>query len=262
MGIGLKIVRPPLALLAMPTTAGTGSEATKNAVINNSQPAFKKSLRSDMMVPRVVLVDPELSVSVPPDVTAHTGMDAITQLIESFISKRAKPIPKSLCIQGLQFAVPALADAVRDGSNRWAREAMSHAALLSGIALANSGLGMAHGVAAALGSVCGTRHGLACAVMLPPTLRFNREVSLSKLAVLGRQICDPDLAANSAAADAFINRIEQLAEEIQIPKRLGELGVKREQLSTLVKASYGNSMSGNPREVTDADLLPVLEAML
>jgi alcohol dehydrogenase class IV len=262
VGRGLKILRPPLALLAMPTTAGTGSEATKNAVISNSQPAFKKSLRSDMMVPRIVFVDPELSVSVPPDVTAHTGMDAITQLVESFISKRARPIPSALCIQGLQLAVPALAEAVRDGNCRAAREAMSHAALLSGIALANSGLGMAHGVAAALGAVCGTRHGLACAVMLPPTLRFNRDFSLSKLAVLGRLICDPNLADDSAAADAFIDRIERLAKEISIPQRLGELGVKREQLSTLVKASYGNSMSGNPRDVSDVDLLPILEAIL
>jgi alcohol dehydrogenase class IV len=261
VGLGLKILRPPLRLLAMPTTAGTGSEATKNAVISNSQPAFKKSLRSDMMVPRVVLVDPELSVSVPPDVTAHTGMDAITQLIESFISKRAKPISSALCIQGLQLAVPSLADAVRDGSCRAAREAMSHAALLSGIALANSGLGMAHGVAAALGAVCGTRHGLACAVMLPPTLRFNREVSLSKLAMLGRLVCDPNLADDSTAADAFISCIERLAGEIQIPKRLGDFGVKREQLGMLVKASYGNSMSGNPRDVTDADLQPILESM-
>ncbi len=126
------------------------------------------------MVPQIVLVDPELTVGVPPDVTAHTGMDAITQLIESYISRRAKPIPQAIAIQGLQLAIPALPIAVRDGVNRPAREAMAHAALLSGLALANSGLGLAHGVAAALGAECHVGHGLACAVMLPAALRFNR----------------------------------------------------------------------------------------
>jgi alcohol dehydrogenase class IV len=262
VGRGLKIVKPPLAFLAVPTTAGTGSEATKNAVISNSHPPFKKSLRSDLMVPRLVLVDPELSVSVPPDVTAHTGMDAITQLIESCLSKRARPIPSALCIQGLQVAVPSLAEAVRNGSCRSAREAMSHAALLSGIALANSGLGLAHGVAAALGAVCGVRHGLACAVMLPAALQFNRDVCLTKLAALGRLICSTTSANNEVAADAFIHRINELAGEIGIPKRLSELGVRDEQIRTLVAASHGNSLSGNPRDVSDADLQQVLEFLL
>jgi len=113
VGRGLQITVSPLPMLAMPTTAGTGSEATKNAVISSYNPPFKKSLRSDAMVPQVVLVDPELSVGVPPDVTAHTGMDAITQLIESYLSRRAKPIPQALSIQGLQLAIPALPIAVK-----------------------------------------------------------------------------------------------------------------------------------------------------
>ncbi len=118
VGRGCKISSPPLPIMAMPTTAGTGSEATKNAVISSYDPPFKKSLRADSMVPRIVLVDPELSVSVPPEVTAHTGMDAITQLIESYISRRAKPIPRALCLQGLQLAIPNLATAVQNGSHR------------------------------------------------------------------------------------------------------------------------------------------------
>src|SRR5262249_50269566 len=153
-------------------------EATKNAVISSIEPPFKKSLRSDLMVPRVVLVDPELSVSVPPAVTAQTGIDAITQLIESYISRRATPIPRAMAVQGLQLALPAIGEAFENGNSRPSREAMSHAALLSGMALANSGLGMAHGVAAALGVHCNVPHGLACAVMLPVALRVNREVAL------------------------------------------------------------------------------------
>ncbi|HEV3417775.1 MAG TPA: iron-containing alcohol dehydrogenase, partial [Pirellulales bacterium] len=181
VGRGLKIERPPLPVLAMPTTGGTGSEATKNAVISSRDPPFKKSLRSEQMIPRVVLVDPELSVTVPPNVTAQTGMDAITQLIESTISRRAQPIPRALAVQGLQLALPAIVEAVENGRSRPAREAMAHAALLSGIALANSGLGVAHGVAAALGVVCNVPHGLACAVMLPIALRVNRDVAVAEL---------------------------------------------------------------------------------
>jgi alcohol dehydrogenase len=261
VGRGFKILQPPLPMLAVPTTAGTGSEATKNAVISSSHPPFKKSLRSDLMVPRIVLVDPELSVSVPPEVTAHTGMDAITQLIESYISKRAKPIPQALCLQGLQLAVPALAAVVRDGSCRAGREAMAHAALLSGIALANSGLGLAHGVAAGLGALFGIRHGLACAVMLLPAMDFNRSVCERELATLGRLICIDDYRTDADAADAFIRRIDELATEIGIPKRLSELGVTPEKIPALVTASQGNSLSGNPRNVSNAELTNILQAM-
>ncbi|MBI3837780.1 MAG: iron-containing alcohol dehydrogenase, partial [Planctomycetia bacterium] len=145
VGRSLQLTIPPLPVLALPTTAGTGSEATKNAVISSYDPPFKKSLRSDAMMPRAVVVDPELTVSLPPATTAHTGMDAITQLIESCLSRKAKPIPQALAATGLRLATGALVEAVENGQSRPAREAMAQAALLSGMALANSGLGMAHG---------------------------------------------------------------------------------------------------------------------
>src|SRR5271165_4098689 len=167
VGRGLRIVDPPMPVLAMPTTAGTGAEATRNAVISSYDPPFKKSLRDDRILPRIALVDPELTVTAPPEVTAASGMDAITQLIESYISRKAQPIPQALALNGLQLAVPSIVEAVENGRSRPARERMSHAALLSGMALANSGLGMAHGVAAALGIHGNVAHGLACAVMLP-----------------------------------------------------------------------------------------------
>jgi alcohol dehydrogenase class IV len=267
VGRGLKIANPPLPVLAVPTTAGTGSEATKNAVISSNSPEhyhlakeedssapFKKSLRSELMVPRIVLVDPELSSSVPPAITAHSGMDAITQLIESYISRRAKPIPRALCVQGLQLAIPALAEAVRDGNCRWAREAMSQAALLSGMALANSGLGLAHGVAAALGAECRVAHGLACAVMLPAALEVNRVVSQADLAALARAVFHEPFVDDGNAADAFIERIKFLAGEIKIPTRLRDLGVRREQIPALVLGSHGNSLSGNRRDIGDQEL--------
>lgn len=257
VGRGLQITQRPLSLIAVPTTAGTGAEATKNSVISCYDPAFKKSLRSDWMVPQIVLADPELTVSVPRETTAYTGMDAITQLIESFISRRAAPIAQSLCLSGLQLAVPALPVVCRDGASRQAREAMSHAALLSGMALANSGLGLAHGVAAALGVHCRVPHGLACAVMLPTALRVNQAVRETELAQLER-LFDHHPHAKSVAAAAFIERIEAICREIGIPHRLRDIGVRQDQIPALVPASRGNSMSGNPRDVSDQELNDLL----
>ncbi len=271
VGRGLKIERPPLPVLAVPTTAGTGSEATKNAVISSFDPPFKKSLRSEWMVPKVVLVDPELTVSLPRDITAHTGMDAITQLIESLISRRTTAIPGKLCLQGLELALPAMVELSRDLTNQFARERMSHAALLSGMALTNSGLGFAHGVAASLGVHARVPHGLACAVMLPSALEINRDVAVDDLASLGfmcrHWLRDEDglplLELEKSNDDDKIRHLQTvirtLNERFGIPHRLSALGVTREQLPALAKSSRGNSMDGNPRDVSDDELLTTLE---
>ena len=260
VGRALQITQPPLNVIAVPTTSGTGTEVTKNAVISSYQPAFKKSLRSDLMIPRIVLVDPELTVSLPRETTAYTGMDAITQLIESYLSRRAAPIPQALALSGLKLAIPALPAVVRDGSSREHREAMSQAALLSGLALANSGLGLAHGVAAALGSCCRVPHGLACAVMLPAALRVNLPVRECELAELER-LFDHSHSNDTDSAKAFVSRIDGVCREVGIPARLREIGVTTDQLSALVSGSRGNSMSGNPRDVSDPELLEILQQM-
>ncbi|HJT31935.1 MAG TPA: iron-containing alcohol dehydrogenase [Pirellulales bacterium] len=262
VGRGLAIVEPPLPLLAMPTTGGTGAEATKNAVISCYDPPFKKSLRSELMLPRIVLIDPELAVSLPPRATAWSGMDALTQLIESYLSRFARPLPRALAIDGLRRAVPALPEAVRTGTSRWAREAMAQAALLSGLSLANSGLGLAHGVAAALGVHARVTHGLACAVMLPAALRVNRSKCEGELAALARDVLGGRWPSDAAAADAFLQAIDELAATVGVPRRLSELGVRREQIPDLVASSRGNSMNGNPRQLDDAELADVLEQML
>ena len=284
VGKGLKIVNTPLPLLAMPTTGGTGSEATKNAVISSYHPPFKKSLRSELMVPRVVLVDPELSVSVPSQITAWTGMDAITQLIESYVSRRATTATQNIAWSGLGLAVPNILQAYRNGSSRPAREGLAQAALMSGIALANSGLGMAHGVAAALGVHCNVPHGLACAVMLPAAIRANRADARGeeKLARAGWAMLRPGVssadpgdvtgrpgelgqfarATTGGRVDRVLSHIETLLIELKIPGRLSEFGVKPEQIPAIVRDSRGNSMSGNPRELSDEELTRILEAML
>ena len=263
-GVGreLQLLSDPLPVLAMPTTAGTGAEATRNAVISSYDPPFKKSLRDNRLMPQIALVDPELTVSVPAEVTAASGMDAITQLIESFISRKAQPIPQALCVQGLKLAVPALAEAVENGSSRPAREKMAHAALLSGMALANSGLGMAHGVAPALGTHCRVPHGVACAVMLPVALRVNREVCQQELSRLAHLLFGRGPSTPEEAVDVLIREIEALCERVGVPRRLSELGVRAGQIPALVKDSRGSSMSGNPRELTDQDITTFLEEIL
>jgi alcohol dehydrogenase class IV len=247
----------------MPTTAGTGAEATKNAVISSYDPPFKKSLRDVRIVPQIALVDPELTQSVSPATTAASGMDAITQLFESYVSRKARPIPQALAVHGLQLGVPAIAEAVRDGSSRGAREKMAHAALLSGMSLANSGLGMAHGVAPALGTHCRVPHGAACAVMLPVALRANAEVRRAELAHLSHVLFGqgPSTSAEEAV-DVLIRETEALCEAVGLPRRLSELGVLHRQIPAVVRDSRGSSMSGNPRDLSDEELTQILEEIL
>jgi alcohol dehydrogenase class IV len=258
VGKGFAVTTPPLPTLAMPTTSGTGAEVTKNAVISSYDPAFKKSLRSDSMIPKIVLVDPELTVTLPRDVTKYSGMDALTQCIESYISRRATPFSRMLAKAGADAAIFSLEMAVNVPDSREAREKMAHAAMLSGFALANSGLGIAHGVAAALGVHCRVPHGLACAVMLPVAIEVNRRTSQQQLLELvqGWGFPDTDPVGNMMAY------IDELSENLGIPRQLSQLGVTREQLPAIVKSSYGNSMSGNPRDISEEELSGILGRML
>ncbi len=274
-GVGrqLPIRRAPPPLIAVPTTAGTGAEATRNAVISCPHRRFKKSLRSPLMVPRGVIVDPSLTRSSPARVAAASGLDAITQLIEAFVTRSATPVPQAIARAAIGGAIRALptvvhharlrsGDAAVTTEERAALEAMSHAALLSGLALANSGLGMAHGVAAALGVVCVASHGEACAVMLPTAIRVNLQERAASFAALERELAVDPSADNGSAAAAFLSRIEQLCDEVAAPRRLSQLGVTAAMLPWLSDNSGGNSMRGNPVEVTPAMLQPLLEAML
>ena len=187
-------------------------------MISCYDPPYKKSLRDLRILPRIALVDPELTVSAPQAVAVAAGLDAITQLIESYISRKARPIPRALAVSGLQLAIPAIEAVAKNGASRPAKEAMVHAALLSGMALANSGLGMAHGVAAALGIHCRVPHGLACATMLPVALRVNRELCLPQLAELARLVLG--VAAETPAdeaADRWIAQIVSLCRRLVRP---------------------------------------------
>lgn len=259
VGSGRTISRWPLPLVAVPTTAGTGAEATRNAVISCPRRRFKKSMRSPMMVPRAALVDPELTVSCDRRTTAASGIDSITQLIEAFVCRFKQPLPRALVLDSLPRAVEALPRVLRDPTDLEARAAMSHAALLSGMALANSGLGLAHGVAAALGVECATPHGVACGLMLPVALAVNAEAARGEFAILERSI-DPDAPTNDvSAAKAFVARMISLCAEAGLPRRLSDVGLDRSRLRWLAENSGGTSMRGNPVELSSAALEAVLE---
>jgi len=261
VGRGLKLVNPPLPVVAMPTTAGTGAEATRNAVISSYDPPFKKSLRDDRIMPILAVIDPELTVSNPRHVTAAAGMDAITQLIESFVTVRRRPIPQALAPQALQIAFRCLPQAFEEPTNQTAREGMAFAALVSGICLANSGLGLAHGVAASLGVVARVPHGLACALMLPVALEVNRTVCRSELAHLAKVAFERNFANDDEAVDQLISEVRDLQAKLEIPDRLSKLGIQRDNIPAIVRGSHGSSMSGNPRQLTDDELFRILEAI-
>jgi len=272
VGRNVTIGQWPLPVVAVPTTAGTGAEATRNAVISCPRRRFKKSMRSPMMVPRVALVDPDLTASCDPTTIAASGLDCITQLIESFVCRFQQPLPQCLVLESLPRALHALPRLLRqkpeeEDPQRWTdsraadRAALSHAALLSGMALTNSGLGLAHGVAAGLGIGCGTPHGVACAVMLPTAMRLNRKAAEHDFARLERAVDRASAKDDSAAADAFVERIERLCHESGVPRRLSELGVTADQIDWLAEHSGGASMRGNPVTLSTAELRGALAAM-
>ena len=260
VGRGLPISRTPLPVVAVPTTAGTGAEATRNAVISCPRRRFKKSLRSPLMVPRAAIIDPNLTRSCSRETTAAAGLDCLTQLIESFICRRRWSLPQALVLEAFPRAFAALPRVLADPADDVARAALLHAAFISGVSLGNSGLGLAHGVAAALGVECGTPHGLACAVMLPVALRVNRheaEADLARLdaALGGSQLPPPE------AVTRLIDRVEELCEQAGIPRSLTELGLARERLDWLAENSGGNSMRGNPVQLPTAELRQLLESI-
>ncbi|MGI5920027.1 MAG: iron-containing alcohol dehydrogenase [Christensenellales bacterium] len=246
-GVGTaKITENPLPFIAAPTTAGTGSEVTKNAVIMSKEDKFKVSIRDDRMMARVAVVDSELTVSVPPDVTAASGMDALCQLIESFTTALANPMCDALALYYTPRAMEALRRAYDDGSDRQAREMMSLAAMVSGMCLANSGLGAAHGIGAGLGAVLGVLHGVACGMLLPHVMRYNAAHGVLKYAQLALAVCGRHYASDEDGARAVADAVAELALHLKLPVSLRELGVTEANVDELAAASMGSSMKKNP----------------
>ena len=263
VGRGLTMNMTPLPILAVPTTSGTGSEATKNAVIGSFDPPFKKSLRDERLIPKIVLLDPELTTFCPAKITAESGMDAITQLFESYVSRKTQPFTQALCEQGLVLAWRSLAEAVADPVSQTARENMAYAAFLSGVCLANAGLGMAHGIAPALGTIGHVTHGAACALLLPLTLRCNAKVCQTEYARLARLLLPAEKQSNSdeILVERLIEDTENLCVRIGVPRRFSDVGITESDISKIAANSFGSSMKSNPRTFTVEELIDLFREM-
>ncbi len=265
VGKGRAIAAPPLPFIAVPTTAGTGSEVTRNAVLGSAEHGVKASLRSPLMLPRVALVDPELTYGLPPAVTAYTGLDALTQLIEPYVSARANPLVDAICIDGIARVAGALRRAVSDGADRDARRDMAMASLFGGLALANAGLGVVHGFAAPLGGRWKAPHGALCAALLPHGMAANvaalqarapRHPALARYTAIARLLT----GRNDARAEDGIEWVQSLCVELEIPP-LRAWGIAASDLPGVVeKAARASSMKANPLPLTGEELQAVIAA--
>ena len=267
VGKGRAIVAAPLPFLAVPTTAGTGSEVTRNAVLGSTEHGVKASMRSPQMLPRVALIDPELTYGLPPAITASTGLDALTQLIEPYISARANPLADAFCVAGIGRVAGALRRAYRDGADHEARRDMAMASLLGGLALANSGLGVVHGFAAPLGGSWKAPHGALCAALLPHGMAANVAAlraraplhpALERYAAIARLLT----GRSEARAEDGIDWVRMLCAGLNVPA-LREWGITAADLPGVVeKASHASSMQANPLPLTPDELLAVVAAAL
>ncbi len=265
VGKGRALVTPPLPFIAAPTTAGTGSEVTRNAVLGATQHGLKASLRSPLMLPRVALVDPEMTYTLSPAITAFTGLDALTQLIEPYVSSRANPLVDAICLDGMGRVAGALRRACQDGADREARRDMALASLFGGLALSNSGLGMVHGFAAPLGGSFQAPHGALCAALLPHGMAANlaalrarapRHPALERYAIIARQLT----GRSEASADEGVDWVRVLCHDLHIPA-LRAWGVNEADLPEIVeKAARASSMQANPLTLTNEELLAVVAA--
>jgi alcohol dehydrogenase class IV len=264
VGAGHAFNKPSVPYLAIPTTAGTGSEVTRNAVIAVPDQLLKVSLRSPLMLPRIAVIDPELTYSLPPDITAQTGLDALTQLIEPFVCNAPTPITDSVCRDGIPRIARSLLAACKNGQDKDARENMSLASLFGGIALANARLGAVHGLASPLGGMLPVPHGAICARLLPIVMNANinalRNLQMDSQA-LDRygEIAQLLTGDASATPEDGIEWIRKLCHGVKI-RPLAEFGLKTSLFPEIVsQAQKASSMKGNPVSLTDNELLEILE---
>ncbi len=262
---------PATPFIAVPTTAGTGSEATKNAVLSvQGAEGFKKSFRDEKLVAEYAVVDSDLLASCPLDVIAANGMDALTQLLESYVSSRATPFTDSLAWGGMKVARDGLLAFHADADNPEARNRMAYAAMVSGITLAQVGLGSVHGLAAPLGAFFPIPHGVACGTLVAAATRINIQAmkardaansALEKYALVGRLFSKQQHLTQDDAHAALIEILESWTETLKIP-RLDRFSVIKSDISRIVINSRGSSMETNPVALTDDEVAAIVAARL
>lgn len=267
IGKNQPLTRTSLPTIAIPTTAGTGAEVTRNAVIGFPEHQIKVSLRGPTLLPSIALIDPELTRSLPPVVTAYTGLDALTQLIEAYTSQRANPLTDALCREGIQRAARALQRACENGEDMEAREDMALASLFSGIALTNAGLGVVHGIASPLGGLFPIPHGAACGGLLTAAMRVNLQAFRRREPNNGSRTRYEEVARlltgiPQASADDGVAWIQALCQALYLPP-LGTYGIQPAHFPTLIaRAQATSSMKGNPILLEPEELQEILETSL
>ncbi len=267
IGKGQQLTQMPAPYLAIPTTAGTGSEATRNAVLAVPEKRVKVSLRGAAMLPRLAIVDPDLTYSLPPEITADTGLDALTQLIEPFLSNAANPMTDALCREGIQRVASSLLRAYKQGDDIQARENLSLASLWGGMALANAKLGAVHGFAGPLGGMFPAPHGAICARLLPLVLEANltalqagapRPETLLKFDEVAQLL----IGEEDAQAKDGILWLKNLVMALNV-RPLATYGIKKSDFPEIIaQAKKASSMKGNPIELNDCELAAILEQAL
>ena len=257
---GKDITAPGYPIICCTTTSGTGSEVTHVAVLTDKSRNVKASIRTEGMMPTVAFVDPELTVSMPPEQTAFTGLDAFTQAVESYISVGANAFSDPLALEAATRTGKWLRAAYKDGANREARENMALGSMLAGLALASARLGLVHGIAHPLGALYGLAHGEACALLLPHVMEFNADVAEVKFATLARSIGITDTQNDTQAAYALIVWTRDLCAALGCLRPFAEFGLKREDYAAIVEAAMASgSTKSNPRGVREEDVERLLD---
>ncbi len=262
IGRGRPLMQPSVPLVAIPTTAGTGSEVTRNAVLGSKEEKVKASLRSPLMLPRVAVVDPELLVGTPGPVIASSGLDALSQLIEPFLSLRANPLTDTLAREGMRRSARSLRRAVLENFDAAAREDLALASLFGGLCLANSGLGAVHGFAAPVGGMYQAPHGAVCAALLAATLEVNLRALQARASTHPALPRFQEVAAlltgrAEARAEDAITWVRELCQALSVPG-LRRYGLTEAEVPRLVeKARVASSMKANPLPLTDEELTEI-----
>ena len=257
-----KLTKPGLPYIAIPTTAGTGSEVTNNSVFINPSTGLKQSIASPFMFPKVAIVDPEMTKDVPPTVTAASGMDALTHGIESYLSRGANDITKALAYKSIRLISRSLKRAYDNPYDMEARADMALGSLVAGMAFGNSGLGIAHGISHPLGYHFHISHGIANAMLLPKALKYNMIVAIDEIAALYECFFPEDKTSKDMEekVKAVIASIEELARQLNIPQKLEALGVKKEAFGQIARESFASrSIKYNKKEATIEDVMGILE---
>jgi alcohol dehydrogenase class IV len=267
IGRGQPLKEPSAPYIAIPTTAGTGAEVTRNAVLASPEHQVKVSLRSPTMLPRLAVVDPELTYSMPPAVTASTGLDALTQVMEPFVSHLANPLTDAICRQGIQRTGRSLRRAFEDGQDTEARRDMALASLFGGLALANAKLGAVHGFAGPIGGMFPAPHGVVCARLLPYVMEANVSALASRQpgsSALARyeEIARLLTGDETATVGDGLAWVQELSEALAVPP-LSEFGMTQEDIPAVVaKSKNASSMKGNPIVLSEEELSGILARAL